>query len=331
MNINETDDKKIVFNTPLNFNISENFPEFSKKHLPKIEYLLNQINWCKDNRGYQINIDNHAWSLCLNNGNIISIINRLIDLNIIKKASEHVEKLFSNGYSMVQPYTNETSTKSFYNVDEHLFLQKLKADKWVAKGKQHSSFVKAPATTGKAKVNSDARILQLEAFIANNGLSIPAYPVKHGVAVLHHDEAQPKPEAIAITVQPEAIEEPVMTLVKPDELVVRPEIKAPETAPDYTLGMTPLNADLSIHINDDYLYIDYLDQIGSISKYDQMAWWFTELNTSEKINLFELLMKAPGALIKYQLNHCTYAKLYKRVEEDFICVDYIEVENIKAA
>ncbi|GAA4907006.1 hypothetical protein [Mucilaginibacter defluvii] len=167
------DDNLIIFNTPVGFNVSDVFCDFTKKDLPKIEYLLNQINWCKDIRGYQVHIGNHAWSLCMSRGEVSKILSRLVEHKIITKASNHNAGVNSNGYVMVKPYTNDNSVKKFYHVQDYLFLQKLQADKWIAKGKEHSAYIKPASTNTESVVNLQARINQLEALLIENGISIP--------------------------------------------------------------------------------------------------------------------------------------------------------------
>ncbi|RKR82630.1 hypothetical protein BDD43_2815 [Mucilaginibacter gracilis] len=191
MIINETEEKKIVFNTPLNFNVANSFPEFSSKDIPKIEFLINQINYKDNGRGYQVHIVKHAWSLCMNNGEITFILDKLVSLNIIKKTKDGNPGIDSNAYSVVKPYTNSNSNKSYYSVDDYLFLQKLKADKWVAMGKEHSAYIKPEPKpkVNKVKVTlnskAEARIKLLEALLIENGIPVPSEPI------IQLDEATP--------------------------------------------------------------------------------------------------------------------------------------------
>ena len=170
---NDNEEKKIVFNTPKNLNISESFPEFSRKDLPKIECLINQINYFNSSRGYQVHIVNHAWSYCLSNGEVGLILKRLVQLNIIQKVNDGTPGVDSNSYKMVTPYSNEDSNKSYYSADDYLFLRKLQADKWLAKGAKHSSYVKQSPIP---KVNSSDYIKQLEDLLTANGIAIPDAP-----------------------------------------------------------------------------------------------------------------------------------------------------------
>lgn len=243
-NAHDGDNSIIIFNTPKGLNISEVFTEFSNKDLPKIEFILNQINYNKDIRGYQVHIGNHAWSLCMTRNEIVYILDTLVNLNIIIKASEATPGLNSNGYVMVSPYTNDESDKSFYNVTDHLFLRKLQADKWVCKGKEHSNF-KKDITPVKPSTDT-ASILIAE----NTRLQAEIESLKAEIARLSSASSN-------------STVEPVMN---------------PEPEPDNELEIYSIPDDPEC----DFITFNYRGKLGCIMNYSDMAYWFDSLSEAKK-------------------------------------------------
>lgn len=280
--INENEGK-IIFNTPQNFNVFEIFSELSLRDIPKVEYLLNQINYFDSPRGYQVHISNHAWSLCMNNGEIISILNKLVDLNIIYKVKESNPGINSNAYRMVKPYTNDTSKKTWYKVEDYLFLQKLKTDFWIAKGSKHSNYIKpAPEKPESDLIASlQARIKELEAEVTRLSTPVQIMP-KNG----HIAEIVPVDDGY---------------------------IDMGDIAHD-KMALKELDGFLLIKIN---------DIAACIENYDEMQPWVDNIEDSKKEDMINTIINSPVHLINYPINKVTKVRLSKVVEaEDKIIITF---------
>jgi hypothetical protein len=297
------EEKKIVFNTPKNLNVAKEFPEFSNKDLPKIECLVNQINYMDNGRGYQVHIKKHAWSYCLSNGEVGLILKRLVSLGIIKKAGDNTPGLVSNAYQMVQRYTNDNSNKSYYQVSDYLFMQKLQADKWVAMGKERSKYVKPQKADDPELLKAQSRIKELEALLTENGISIPA-PINNLFMA--------KP-CVAIT---EEVFEPVSVPV----LSIVPDVK-PEAAPNDGESIR-LSDHLTITHFDNMLVIQSDDESCYINNHNEMAGWVANMDIADQIRLYSTLVKEPGVGITVPIKGKVKAQFLKMPDGEFTKVTY---------
>ena len=142
----ENEVKTIYLNVPKELNLQLLFNEFKPVFIPKIHFLIHQINFNHFNGGYQINIKNHSWFFGIKDGELSAIISKLLDNDIITKTGNYQRGKKSNSYSMVDPYTykdNDAIAKYAYQVEKYSFLQKWVADKNVVKSQKDSAFIKA--------------------------------------------------------------------------------------------------------------------------------------------------------------------------------------------
>lgn len=138
--------KTIYLNVPKELNLQLLFSEFKPVFIPKIQFLIHQINFNHFNGGYQINKKNHSWFLGIKDGELSIILNRLLDNEIIIKTGHFRPGERSNAYSMVNPYdykNNDAIAKYAYQVDKYTFLQKWVADNNIVRSQNDSKYIKS--------------------------------------------------------------------------------------------------------------------------------------------------------------------------------------------
>jgi|GEM_PF-5760663 len=207
--------KELYFNTPTGLNLERLFADFNglDKLLPKIQFLLHQINKFTLSEGsYQLNKKNHSWFFGIKDGELSSIINRLVEASIIELSSQYSGGSKSKSYKLVNPYSQDNSILYKYNSNEQVFMQKLVADGYIVKAKEFSSY--------KRVTKELIEVSDKDAIIQSQQEEIEA--LKQRIAAL---EAELSPVVKDIRPNPNNTSETTEVGVKPLKLVAGDDVQ----------------------------------------------------------------------------------------------------------
>jgi len=243
MFINESTDK-VHFNIPSNLNLELLFNDYSSRDLIKIQFLIHQINFFtrKNSLGYQLHIKNHSDFLGIKNGELTSMLTRLVDNGILKitiRGSKKSQR--SNTYAMVDSFDINESNRYTYPVSKYQFLKKWVADGYIVKAKKDSAYSKPSVNTASHDAGLIAENARLKAEIEL---------LKAEVARLSSASSNSTAEPV---IEPQA---------EPDkDLVIYPIPESPD---------------------DDFITFNYRGTMGCIINYSDMAQWFDSLSVVRK-------------------------------------------------
>ncbi len=299
MSLQSNEVKTIYLNTPKELNLQLLFSELKPVFIPKIQFLIHQINFNHSKGGFQLNIKNHSWLLGIKDGELSSIIAKLVDNDIIIKTGNHQQGKKSNKYSMVNPFNVADKDKVLqhtYQVDKYLFLQKWVIDGFVVKAQKDSAFIKVVKSSSSRYPDADARIDEL---------------------TYNNRELQERIKKLEAELTALRVEEPIV-----NKIGVSVALKQAKTE---DVEMTAL-AKYNIKDIPNYLTFALNGIEGAILKTPEFLEKYNDMSDTSKSKFFNYILDMDNGRFKYkELEFERFGK-----ENDFV-LQYLESESIMVA
>lgn len=315
-NFNEA--KQVSFNIPKAVNFELLFNDISPVYLPKIHFLINQINFnTNNNRAYQLNTQNHKWFLGINGKDLTTIVNRLLDNEIIKRVGFAKKGKVSNAYQMVQSFDVKNMDESIsitYPVSKYIFIQKWLADGYIVKAKKFSAFQKDNKTSTKEQKlmtkleQAQAEIEALKARISEleiNNVKDIASSISNKIEPLIKSQTVAEPDGI---IDLEGLPD------WDDEAIISQPVEA--------VGKTM--KDYNYNLNDGQPFITFqLDgQQGFILKDKDLLFYLEDFSESDLIDMMEDFTCKPAGNIIVKYNHKLSLRFDKAIEGSDMIIVY---------
>jgi len=280
----------------------------SKGDKIKAVFIVSQTNYHGE---FDLYFNKFKKLMGLNSVQLNTIINTLVEANIIKKLKAGKYKEDSATYTMVKPFNVDTDDCDVVSFQYEAPGTPTFINRFIADGftyKNYSSYQprkEAVKETPELKALKD-RINQLENFIQDNGLKVPALP-----------EKEVKPVSIKQVnpiVQPEVKSAPVLKNIQPNEVMVVPINPEPIIEES---GIEMLSNGLVVCRTDDMMAVQGADKSCVVMNYaDAMAGWADRLDISTKSRLFNTILTAPNGRFNFFLNKHTKADFTKKLDSD---------------